>query len=444
MKVGCESKKKSKHSLRVAIFGAGISGRAVVRRVNAIGGEATLFDGKAADAERDFKSDAVANFDLFVFSPGIPPRHPWRQLVSAEVAPERIFGEVGFALKDWPGRILGVTGTNGKTTVTLLLAALLQIHAMGRVASCGNIGKTCTEAMLETDNAGVDDWLVVELSSFQAMNCNGLLLDGLIWTNFAPDHLDYHQSETGYFAAKAGLACTLKDGAPLVTDAAVAERLETILPPQQRKKIMLETAVELDFGLADSPLLPEVFQRMPQRMNLVQVITLLRTIGFAPDPTVYAAELRSFQMPPHRLHPVLAVEGIRYWNDSKATNPHAALSAIGGFSEPICWLAGGRNKGMDLRTFAQDAEKQLPAGSLVITTGEAGRAFAEALSEHSVEAIYHADSFTVVGYAHAQSKAKGLEAVVFSPGFASFDAFCGYAERGKNFISQVLCLKESI
>jgi UDP-N-acetylmuramoylalanine--D-glutamate ligase len=442
MKVGRESVRKPGQPLRVAVFGAGISGRAVSRWLNAIGGAVTLFDDKAADVERDFKFDSLADFDVFVFSPGIPPQHPWRQLVSDEVAPECIFGEVGFALKDWPGRILGVTGTNGKTTVTMLLADLLQAHVKGRVVSCGNIGKTCVEAMLETVNAGADDWLVVELSSFQAMNCNGIRLDGLIWTNFAPDHLDYHGSETAYFTAKAALAGTLKDGAPLVTDAAFAGRLAKILPSQQQR-IALGTPCESDYALVDLPLLPESFQRMPQRMNLVQATMLLRALGFAPDPAVHTAVLASFEMPSHRLHPVATIQGIRYWNDSKATNPHAALSAIGGFGEPICWLAGGRNKGMDLRVFAHDAAKRMPGGSLVITTGEAGPAFAEALSEHSVEVIHHADPFTLVGCAHMRAKAKGLQTVVFSPGFASFDSFRGYAERGKNFISQVLCLKES-
>jgi UDP-N-acetylmuramoylalanine--D-glutamate ligase len=444
MKVGCECAERLGQPLRVAVFGAGVSGRAVARRVIASGGDATLFDAKAADAEPDLLPDAVAAYDVFVFSPGIPPRHPWRQLVSQQVSPDRIYGEVGFGLKDWSGSVLGVTGTNGKTTVTLLLESLLRVYAKGRVRACGNIGKPCVEAVMEVPDAGPDDWLVVEISSFQAMDPNGIRLDGLIWTNFAPDHLDYHGSEAEYFAAKAALLDTLVDGAPLVTDTAVDVRLGRFLRPDQRQKLSLNVVDGVPLGSACPRGLPAGFKRMPQLANIMQSTKLLSLIGCSPNSEEFETVLATFESPPHRLHVVATVEGVGYWNDSKATNPHAALSAIGGFSEPVCWLAGGRNKGIDLKNFARDAARNLPAGSCVITTGESGQALAEALRDHQVEVENCIDPHAIAQRAHACAKAKGLRTVVFSPGFASFDSFSSYADRGKNFISQVLCLMASV
>jgi UDP-N-acetylmuramoylalanine--D-glutamate ligase len=429
--------------MRAAVFGAGVSGRAVVRQVTAMGGKATLFDDLEIGAKRELVPHELAEYDVFVFSPGIPPQHNWRKIVAQSVPQEQVFGELGFALKGWPGRVLGVTGTNGKTTVTLLLTALLQSSVKGNVVACGNIGKPCTEAVAEMVNAGKDDWLVVEISSFQAVNINGICLDGLIWTNFAPDHLDYHGSEMDYFVAKAALIKTLKTDAPMVVDTVVATRLRFMEDAAVRRAacFVKEALAGEDAQLLQ---LPEAFRRLPQRTNFAQVKTLLTALECFPNGAICKRVLQSFELPPHRLHWVEEVEGVSYWNDSKATNAHAAMAALSAFSEPVCWLAGGRNKGLDLEKIAREVSQRLGSGSYVITFGECGAELATAFSDYQIAVENYPNPYSIVEFAHTCAKSRGLQAVVFSPGFASFDFFDGYAERGKNFISQVLCLKASV
>lgn len=441
-------------SSRVAVFGAGVSGRAIAELVSQRGGQAVLFDDKASDAERNLPENFAQAFETFVFSPGISPSHRWQKQVAQYIPPQQIFGELGFALQFWPGRVLGVTGTNGKTTVTLLLEAFLQASARSCVVACGNIGKPCAEVIREWKEASADDWLVVEISSFQAAIPNGIRLDGLVWTNFAPDHLDWHGDLDCYFAAKAKLLSCLNEGAPVVMDAAVASRLGITDSAQDRAACALvyqrvnSTDSQLVAIAQSSPgialtNLPENFRRLPQLSNWQQVASLLAPLGLLPEPASSSQILQSFAPPPHRLHKVSTVAGIDYWNDSKATNPHAALAALKAFEQPLCWLVGGRNKGIDLDDFAQQAAALLPAGSHVLTFGEAGREFQLALSKQQLNVSHHPDARTLVEPAHCLCKTHRLQTVLLSPGFASFDAFDGYAARGKNFISQVLCLKDN-
>ena len=175
----------------IAVFGLGVSGRAALKLVEALGAQGLCFDAQGAD----FSTADCERCDAFIFSPGFAARHPWRLLCEQSGKP--CFSELGFAAQFWPGKLLAVTGTNGKTTVTKLLCEAL--NQVGHPAvTAGNIGTPLSTRVLDAD-AG---WAVCEISSFQAELPEGLALDGLLWTNFAEDHLDRYADMEEYLRQK--------------------------------------------------------------------------------------------------------------------------------------------------------------------------------------------------------------------------------------------------
>jgi UDP-N-acetylmuramoylalanine--D-glutamate ligase len=171
---------------RVAIFGAGVSGLAARRLALSLGLEVCLFDEGGKGDRTQFSLDSVRDFCAFIFSPGFANAHPWRVLAAGSGCP--CYSELGFAARHWRGKLIGITGTNGKTTITSLLCDGL--HAAGRVAvAAGNIGTPLSDFVLRNVN-GTQTYAVCEISSFQAELPRGLHLDGLIWSNFAEDHLE--------------------------------------------------------------------------------------------------------------------------------------------------------------------------------------------------------------------------------------------------------------
>ncbi|HOO93963.1 MAG TPA: Mur ligase family protein, partial [Opitutales bacterium] len=183
----------------VAILGNGVSGQAFERLLRSLGGRGVVFDEAFPDGtSRDFGDVDQSGFDLVVNSPGFRKDHPW---ISAAIRSQRLqlSSETEAAAQFWKGRIVAVTGTNGKTTVTGLLAhALCAGGWNARVA--GNVGVPFSDCVMDSHSS--DDWAVLEVSSFQAWNFSGMRLDGVIWTNFDEDHLDWHESLEDYFASK--------------------------------------------------------------------------------------------------------------------------------------------------------------------------------------------------------------------------------------------------
>lgn len=404
---------------RIAVFGAGVSGQAAVRLVEALGAEAVCFD----EQRRNFSFADCDAYDAFIFSPGFAAQHTWRVMCVDSGKP--CYSELGFAAQFWPGKLLGVTGTNGKTTVTELLCDALNRAGQSAVTA-GNIGTPLSERVLDADA----EWAVCEISSFQAELPQGVELDGLIWTNFAEDHLDRYPAMAEYFEAKANLLNCLKADAPVVVGESV--KVAQVCPPTapEPKEMRCEDAPALP---ANSP-----FARPPQSENFQLVAELWHALGLPESALLEAAT--NFQLAPHRLAKVSEWGGVSFWNDSKATNFHAALAAAEAVESPIFWIGGGSGKGGDLSEFVSALSRHIEAAFVY---GEVADELSMALKKQLPRVQTHSRFEAAVAAAATAALAESPAAVLLSPGFASFDQFRSYAERGESFISAVLSLKDA-
>ncbi|MFU8848142.1 MAG: UDP-N-acetylmuramoyl-L-alanine--D-glutamate ligase [Opitutales bacterium] len=409
-----------------AIFGAGLSGRAATRLARAQGDAVTLFDEAGGGDAVSFDAAQVERFDRFIFSPGFAAEHPWRLLAGRSGKPAQ--SETAYAAGFWKGPLIGITGTNGKTTLTSLMAeALRRAGKSAHVA--GNIGQPLSDLVVDGLNTAAT-YALCEISSFQAELCQGLELDGLLWTNFAEDHLDRYQSLREYFLAKAELFKCLKPGALAILGPGLPVWLERFELPRLPVRIAKE-----DRGLTARLVPTSVFHRQPYQENFNLAAEYWRLAGEPLEALLAAAE--NYKLSAHRLDVVREKEGITYWNDSKATNFHAVLAAVRAVPRPLIWIGGGRRKGGDLEAFARELSGQI---DVAVLYGEVASDLSEALSTH-LEAVHIVPQFEEAVRAASQLAAASLPAqVLLSPGFSSFDQFLSYETRGKSFISIVLSL----
>lgn len=415
----------------VAVFGAGVSGGGVAGLLAALGVAAETYDARGAV----FTAAAAPRHRLVVFSPGFAPDHPWLGL--AREAGAECLGELDFASLFWRGRVVAVTGTNGKTTLTEFLVHALtgggvEAHAVG------NIGRPFSALVTATSGGSKAAVAVCEVSSFQAETLRHFRAGATLWTNFAEDHIDRHAALEGYFAAKWNLvARTLPPGAGAFTlpgaspprKPAATVFVGASVPSVARRfgrSLAAVRGVETAGQPPDPLLAPTVFARYPQRENFILAAAWWREAGGAPE-ALYAAA-RTYPGSPHRLRRVLELDDVTYWNDSKATNFHAVEAALAGFSAPVVWIGGGKSKGGDVAGFMHRIAPRVRHALLLGETGaELAAACADVPLAHTVcatlaEAVQRAADFAAPG-----------GQVVLSPGFASFDLFRSYEDRGCQF-----------
>ncbi len=397
----------------VAILGGGVSGEGVRALVAALGGEARIYDAKGAE----FTARAAAGHALAVFSPGFPPEHPW--LARAKAAGAETLGELDLAALCWKGRVLAVTGTNGKTTSTEFLTHALR--AVGKAAyATGNIGHSFSQLAAETNGGTKDSWAVCEVSSFQAETLRFFRADATIWTNFAEDHLERHPGLEAYFSAKWNLVARTAPGAVFAGSSVQrhAARFDRPLPAV--------AAVASEGQAADPRLAGTVFADYPQRENFLLALAWWRSAGFV-EPALFAAA-QTFKLGRHRLARVGEHDGVTFWNDSKATNFHAVEAALAKFDAPVVLIAGGKGKGGDLAGFVHRIAPRVKHAVLLGST--------------SPELAFHCATFRVAhttcatleeAVRRAAELAVAGEHVLLSPGFASFDQFRNYEDRGDQF-----------
>lgn len=410
----------------VAILGAGVSGQGVLELLGAIGGGGLLYDEKAEGAEHTFTAREAARHGLVIFSPGFAPEHPW--LVTARAADCLCLGELDFASLFWRGELVAVTGTNGKTTLTEFLTHALR--AAGRRAfATGNIGYPLSRLVIN-QNAGLaapaatghaqPAIAVCEVSSFQAETLAHLRPTATLWTNFAEDHLERHRSLETYFAAKARLLDRTAPDAVFVGTSvqAHAVRLGRALPAS--------AALATEGRPADARLAGTVFAGYPQYENFLLAAAWWRHAGL-PEAALFEAA-RAFQAGAHRLARVGEKRGVAFWNDSKATNFHAVEAALATFPQPVLWIGGGKAKGGDLAAFIARIAAKVRHAFLI---GETSPVLAGHCREAHVPATLCPSLGGAVQAAFAQASAG--DHIVLSPGFASFDMFRGYDDRGRQF-----------
>ncbi|MDP2136443.1 MAG: UDP-N-acetylmuramoyl-L-alanine--D-glutamate ligase [Candidatus Didemnitutus sp.] len=399
----------------VAVFGAGVSGQGVLGLLAALGAKGVLFDEKAVGTEPHFSSDLAQAHGLVVFSPGFAPGHPW--LATARSAGCTCLGELDFASLFWRGDLIAVTGTNGKTTLTEFLAHAL--NAVGRPAAVtGNVGYPLSR--LVTEQSGKVEVAVCEVSSFQAETLHSLTPTATLWTNFAEDHLERHAGMEGYFAAKCRLLDrtppeAIRVGSSVVRYAMLTNRA---LPPA--------AAVDSEGQLTDPRLSGSVFAGYPLYENFLLAKAWWHRAGLTEQDLFAAAH--TFKLGEHRLARVAEKRRVTFWNDSKATNFHAVEGALGTFDRPVFLILGGKAKGGDLAGFVQRLAPRIRHAFLIGETQPVLATFCRAFHVaatpcQSLEEAVH----------RALAAAAAGDHVLLSPGFASFDMFHGYDDRGRQF-----------
>lgn len=405
----------------VAIFGAGVSGRGVEKLLRSLDWEYATFDQQS----RAFGWTEAKACSVAVVSPGFAPDHSWVEI--ANKAGAIVLGEADFASVFWPGKIVAVTGTNGKTSLVRFLSKLFNETHRPAVAT-GNIGYPFSDLVAE--KRGREITAILELSSFQTENLRLLQPDAVIWTNIEEDHLDRHGDMASYIRAKGQLVERLKSG-PFLAGVSVLEsvRQTGVTLSCQPKTIFREDANRISVP-ERSP-----FATFPQRENLALALAFANSQGIS-DETVIKV-LEDFIGEPHRLEKVTTVGKATFWNDSKATNFSAALAACRNFAGKVFWIGGGQSKGADEEAFAYSLHKLVARAYLI---GDTGPSLAKRLSSLGLPSKVFGELAQAVKVSFED--VREATDILFSPGFASFDAYSDYSERGKTFGRYVFQLND--
>ncbi len=414
-----------------AIFGTGASGRAAQALLDSLGIESKFYaqntpDGNASSiSESAFDETSAKNHKLVVYSPAFRPDHEWIRL--ADRAGACAICEPDLAALAWRGKIVAITGTNGKTTLTSFISHALK-HSGVDAVSAGNIGMPLSLFAAEDKNFGKEKIAVCELSSFQTSRLKFLRPDSLIWTNFAPDHLDWHINLKEYFNAKYNLVSALKTQR-FYAGYSVAEASLKLLsqPLPGFAKIFDENSPEKS---------PPPFSSSIQARNFTMAKAFLSDLGIEKEAIIEAA--KSFKLPQYRFGSPVFVGDMAFYNDSKATNAHAAIAALRELrnEKNLVWIGGGKNKFCELDELVNELYKTAKGAILI---GETAKILSERLKGLPLGAREAKDMQTAVNSAYKMANGHGC--ALFSPAFSSFGMFSGYAERGKCFDSAVLCLK---
>jgi len=421
----------------VAILGAGHSGRGAAALALREGARVSVWDG-AGDAAMEgmpagaqLHPNATAEqggamaCDLLVVSPGIDTYGPYVAAFASHAA--EVIGEVELAARFYQGRIIGITGTNGKTTTTELVARILGHAGLGGTA-CGNYGVPFSEVLLDPEPPAA---VALELSSFQLETVRMLHPEVAIWLNFAPDHLDRHPSVDAYFAAKLRVFAN-----QTAADTAVVRAGEA-LPPLAARIVSFSTVDQSAEWTSDGRLIRQRgetvldlerdtgLRGLHNAENTMAAMAACQMFGI-PVPLMRAA-LHGYAPPPHRCELIRTLDGVEYLNDSKATNLHALESALRSQTRPVVLIAGGKDKGLDYTSVLPLLRAKAIA---CVTYGQIGMPLREVLSAA-------VPTQAVVTLAEAVSAARAAaqrgSSVLLSPGTSSYDQFSGYEHRGNTF-----------
>ncbi len=406
----------------VAVLGTGVSGTAAGELVKALGGRVQSFDERGGPGVgTEFRGAGATAHRLVIFSPGFMPTHPW--IATARAGGAVCLGELDFASLFWRGRMIAVTGTNGKTTLVQFLTHALK--AAGQDAeSAGNIGFPLSRLVLARQGGGPDALAVCEVSSFQAETLRYFRADHAIWTNFAEDHLERHGQMEAYFMAKWRLFERTIGGSVFAGSSVqrYAEEFGQSLPA--------DACVPTENQSGDVLLRNSVFAEYPQRENFFLAAAWWRAAGLRESLLYTAAQ--TFPVAEHRLVQVAESAGVVYWNDSKATNFHAVEAALARFASPVVLIAGGKAKGGDIAAFVRRIAPRVKHACLIGETRSVLSTFCGAAGvPHTVCSDLAGAVVTASGWA-----APG-DHVLLSPGFSSFDQFRSYEDRGSQYVRLV-------
>lgn len=472
----------------VVVAGLGTSGFAAADGLMDLGAHVTVLDDADTQSNRDKATllehldvdvklgpgatDSLPqDVDLVVTSPGWRPSAPLLRQAAARSVP--IWGEVELAWRmSRPDRVvpwLAVTGTNGKTTTVGMLESILTAAGL-RTSAVGNVGRPIVEAVLDE----VDyDVLAVELSSFQLHWTNSLSLHSAAVLNLAPDHLEWYADAAGadptatdpgaaamaaYAADKARIyervthSCVYNVQDPatehMVEDADVVEGARAIgftlgIPATSMLGVVDDLLVDRAFiaqrrdSAVELAKVADVVPNAPHNVaNALAAAALARSFGVPPQ--AVAAGLQSLTLGGHRIQQVAEVDGVRFVDDSKATNPHAAAASLSAF-DSVVWIAGGQAKGTTFDDLIQRFGSRLRGAALL---GVDRQVIADALARHAPDVpVFITDASDDVAMQQvvewAATRALPGDVVLLAPGCASRDMFIDYAARGDAFAAAV-------
>ena len=381
----------------------------------------------------------IAASQAVVVSPGVPPDAP--PLAAARQAGVPVYAEVDVGFTELRGtRAIAITGTNGKTTTTSLVAHLLAAAGV-RAEAAGNIGRPLSE-MVQAGDAPA--WLALELSSFQLHDAPHIAPDVGVLTNLAPNHLDRYASLEEYYGDKARLFANAGPSSAWVTNAD-DPAVEAMAGPAAGTHLRFSTAARADgwfdreraqLMLGDAALLPRGELPLLGDHNVANALAAalaVRQAGVAP--AAIAAGLRTFRAIPHRVEPIREVDGVLWINDSKSTNVTSTEVAIAALDRPFVLLLGGRHKGEPYTRLARLLEGRCRG---VIAYGESQPIIVRDLGGHLT--VRTAGGFDDV-LAEARRLARRGDAVLLSPACSSYDMFDNYEERGDRFRAAVEAMR---
>lgn len=397
--------------------------------------------------EGQHSEDRILKATLIIKSPGIPDK---TEIVKkAKSKKIHIIDEIEFACRYIKGKVIAITGTNGKTTTTLLTYHLLK-NADKKVALAGNVG----ESLARKVASGEYDWYVVEISSFQ--------LDGTVTfhphigvlLNITPDHLDrYNNKMANYINSKFRLVknMTSKDYFVYYAD-------DSISGPEAKQRTMEAYRVEISldheaitsahydgkkmafqFG-KKSFKIAQADTTLKGKHNLINMMAAVSAAYLAKVPDSKIREgLKTFKNAPHRLESIAMINGVEFVNDSKATNVDSVVYALGSYEKPLVWIAGGIDKGNDYNLIKAEVAKKVKS---LICLGKDNDKLKKFFGR-VVPSIQETQSVKELVHLAMQSASKG-DVVLLSPACASFDLFKNYEDRGNQFREAVLELKDEV
>ncbi|MVM35123.1 UDP-N-acetylmuramoyl-L-alanine--D-glutamate ligase [Spirosoma sp. HMF4905] len=373
-------------------------------------------------------------------SPGIPEKAPLVQKLRAQGTP--IISEIEFAARYTNAKLIGITGSNGKTTTTLLIYHLLKTAGLN-VGLAGNIGDSFAEQVI-TDTF---DYFVLELSSFQLDDMYKVHLNVMVLLNITPDHLDrYEYNFQNYVASKFRIlqnAVPTDDFIYFAESQPILDELTKHNPSVHQLPISLEKAVSQGGYLDDGELIAtnkahsfaisqsETPLRGPHNaINMLAAILAVQSIGVANDEITTG--LKTFQNAAHRLEPAGTINHIQFINDSKATNVDSVFYALSSMDAPTIWIAGGQDKGNDYSQLDKLVDQKVKA---LICLGVDNHKLVEYFGS-KVPVIYETQSI-IDAVAKGLELAQSGDTVLLSPACASFDLFKNYEDRGNQFKAAV-------
>jgi len=383
------------------------------------------------------KEETIINADVIISSPGIPPYSDVYKLIKSHNI--ETFGEIDLAYKETSVPFIAITGTNGKTTTTKLVSEILT-NAELNAPACGNIGIPPTSLLSEKE----PDYFVTEISSYQIATNPAFKPQIGVFINYTPDHIDWHSGEENYFQAKADLftkrnptwaVLNAKDLKIAYLKLDITSEVWFFGKEAEDKCVYIkDNAILLkDKNAKTSEIIKmsEIGLKGEHNLeNIMAAIAVAHIVGV--DKVITRNTIANFKPPEHRIEFVEEINGIKYYNDSKATNCDSTICALKAFGDKkIVLIAGGRDKGTDLTEFCEEVKTH---ASAVILIGEATERFKEALISSGYDKIYEETSME-----SAIDRATALNSgdVLLSPACASFDMFKNFEERGRTFKNYV-------